>query len=126
MHLEQKLAAAARFERRVRITAIVAWLVAILLPLGLVVIDRVTRGMSPMPPIRLAMPIEIHALPDAAGTIVGGVYMATITFAWLVVFWYLIKSRPALHRARDDFQAGVFADLQRQLAEIKKQSPHVD
>jgi hypothetical protein len=123
MHLEQKLASAARFERRVRITAIVAWLVAILLPLGLVVVDRILRGMSPLPPIRLALPVEIHALPGTIGNLVGVLYMTTMSFAWLIVLVYLIKSRPAFQRARDEYQAAVFADLQRQLAEIRQQTP---
>jgi hypothetical protein len=126
MHLEQTLAAAARFERRVRITAIVAWLVAILLPLGLVVVDRIVRGMSPLPPIRLALPVEIHVLPGAIGNIVGVLYMTTMFFAWLIVLVYLIKSRPAFQRAREEYQAALFADLQRQLAELKRQSPAVE
>ena len=122
MHLEQKLTAASRFERRIRITAIVAWLAAVLLPLSLVVADRISRGMHPIPPIRLALPIEIHALPDTVGSIVGVLYIATISLAWLIVLWYLIKSRPALHRARDAYQAAILADLQRQLSELKRQT----
>ncbi len=123
MQLEQKLTGALRFERRVRLAAIIAWLVAILLPLAVVVIDRIARGMSPLPPIRLALPVEIHAIPGTFSNVVGVIYMATIFFAWLIVLVYLVKSRPALHRARDEYQAALFADLQRQLAELKRQTP---
>ncbi len=126
MHLEQQFTAAARFERRIRISVIVAWLAAVLLPLSMVVVDRISRGMHPIPPIRLALPIEIHALPDTVGNIVGVLYAATISFAWLSVLWYLIKSRPALHRARDAYQAAILADLQRQLSELKRQPPGVE
>ena len=126
MHLEQKLTAAERSERRIRTTAIVAWLVAIVLPLGVVVIDRIGRGMSLLPPIRLALPVEVHAVPGTIGNVVSVLYMATIFFAWLIVLVYLIKSRPAFHRARDEYQAALFTDLQRQVAELKRQSPPVD
>jgi hypothetical protein len=123
MQLEQKLSTAACHERRMRWVAIGAWLVAILLPLGLVVLDRIQRGMSPLPPIRLGLPLEVHAVPGAFGNVVGVVYMATIFFAWIFVLVYLFRSRPALQRTRDEYQAALFADLQRQIAELMGQTP---
>ena len=126
MHLEQKLTAAKRSERRVRITAIIAWLVAILLPLGVVVIDRFGRGMFLLPPIRLALPVEVHAVQGTIGNVLGVFYMVTIFVAWLIVLVYLIKSRPAFHRARDEYQAALLADLQRQVTELKRQSSPAD
>jgi hypothetical protein len=123
MQLEQKLTSAVRSERRVRLVAIVAWLLALLLPLGVVMIDRIGRGMGPLPPIRLALPVEVHAAPGTLGNVVGVIYMTTMLFAWLIVLVYLIKSRPSLRRARDEYQAAKFADLERQLAEIRRQAP---
>ena len=99
MHLEQKLASAARFERRVRIMAIAAWSVSILLPLALRRYRSNLPRDAPHAADPTSLPIEIHALPGALGTVGGVVYMVTITFAWLIVLWYLIKSRPALYRA---------------------------
>ncbi len=123
MHLEQKLVAARRSEWRMRLVVIAAWLAALLLPLGFVVVDRIQRGMSPMPPIRLAIPPEVHAVPGTLGNFVNLMYLATISLAWLLVFVYLIKSRPSLRRAKEEYEAGLFADLQRQLSDLKRQPP---
>jgi len=126
MQLEEKLASAVRLEKRVRLVAIVAWIAAIVLPLAVAVVDRIARGMSPLPPIRLGIPPEVHAAPGTFASVLGVIYMVTISFAWLVGLLYLIKSRPSLRRAREEYQAALLADLQRQIAEIKREARPTD
>ncbi len=123
MHLEQLLTAAARSEKRVRTFAIVVWLSAVLVPLGIVIIDRLQRGMSLLPPIRLGLPPEVHALQGPLGNAAGVFYMVTVSLAWLIALVYFIKSRPSLRRARDEYQSALIADLQRQIAELKRPPP---
>jgi hypothetical protein len=120
MRLEEKLDAAAQNERRMRWLAIGVWLIAILLPFGIIVIDRLQRGMSWLPPVRLAIPPEVHAVSGALGHVVDFIYMITLSFAWVIVFVYLCKSRPALRRAKDEHQAALLAHLQQQIEELKK------
>jgi len=126
MHLEEKLVSAVRLEKRMRLVTIVAWIAAIVLPLAVAVIDRIARGMTPLPPIRLGLPPEVHAAPGTFANALGVIYMVTISVAWLVGLVYLIRSRPSLRRARDEYQAVLLTDLQRQIAEMKRYARQAD
>jgi len=123
MKLEQQLLKATRNEQRVRVATLFAWATAILLPLGMLIVERGRRGMAPFPPMRIPLPFEMHVPPDFFGNVVGIVSIVSGVCAWVFLFQYFFKYRPALRNTRDEFQAALLVDLQRQVAEIKRQLP---